>query len=68
MTSDDAKRPRDTAFRYAGEGLPIWPRCYYCDQKKDRSGGRMRGPFSNLFSCRDCEELRRLRRLERAES
>ncbi len=65
MTSDDTKRPQDTAFRYAGEGLAIWPLCFYCDTRKQREGGRMRGPFSNLFSCRDCEEQRRQRRLER---
>ncbi|HNE33149.1 MAG TPA: hypothetical protein PK365_12280 [Nitrospira sp.] len=59
MSSDDIKRPKDTAFRYAGEGLPIWPLCFFFHQRKERSGGKMRGPLRNLFSCKACEEKRK---------
>ena len=58
MNSDDYRRLPDRAFKHPGEGLAIWPLCHYCNNRKERLGGKMRGPLKNLFSCKACEEKR----------
>ena len=58
MNSDDSRRLPDRAFKHPGEGLTLWPLCFYCNNRKEREGGKMRGPLKNLFSCKACEEKR----------
>lgn len=59
MNSDDRTGTRrDVHFRIIGEGMSIALACFFCGQRKFREGGKMRGPFKNLFSCKACEEKR----------
>jgi len=62
MNSDDSRRAGDVHFRIVGEGMSIHLACFYCQQRKMREGGKMRGPLKNLFSCKACEEKREQKR------
>jgi hypothetical protein len=50
---DDTSRNRVATFKTSGVGVNITQNCYFCEQPRDRLGGRTVGRL-RLFRCALC--------------